>query len=273
MPTRAAGSSSTHSRRSRTATTYPSSRARPTSRGSRSATCSRTRGIAGLVAERAGDVVGCAFVDERAVIAGIGPVDVDPEAQDDSVGRALMEAVLRRELGRGVVGIRLVQTAYHYRSLALSQSSGSAFASRCRSCRAARRPPPFRASVSGPPATPTSQPAATSACVSTGTTATASCGTPSPPAAPRSSSARTDLRLRHGVRLRLARGGRDQRGPDRAARLGGGVRGPRRDRPLAQHGAPRLVPRPRAADRPAVDPHDNRALQRAGRRWLPSIAY
>jgi hypothetical protein len=46
-------------------------------------------------------------------------VTVDPTAQDDGIGRVLMEAALRRERDRGAAGIRLVQTAYHYRSLAL----------------------------------------------------------------------------------------------------------------------------------------------------------
>jgi GNAT superfamily N-acetyltransferase len=82
--------------------------------------------VAGLVAERAGELLGCAFVDERAVIAGIGPVTVDPAVQDDGIGRTLMEAALRRERDRGAVGIRLVQTAYHYRSLALYAKLGFA---------------------------------------------------------------------------------------------------------------------------------------------------
>jgi GNAT superfamily N-acetyltransferase len=81
-------------------------------------------GVAGLVAERDGDGVGSAFVDERAVIAGIGPVSVDPSAQDGGVGRALMEAALARERDRGAVGVRLVQTAYNYRSLALYTKLG-----------------------------------------------------------------------------------------------------------------------------------------------------
>ena len=76
-------------------------------------------GYAGLVAERDGQILGSAFIDERSAIAGIGPVSVDPGAQDAGVGRALMEAALARERERGVVGVRLVQTAYHYRSLAL----------------------------------------------------------------------------------------------------------------------------------------------------------
>jgi hypothetical protein len=81
-------------------------------------------GFAGLVAERAGQVLGCAFVDERAAICGIGPVTVDPATQDDGVGGTLMEAALRRERDRGAAGVRLVQTAYHYRSLALYAKLG-----------------------------------------------------------------------------------------------------------------------------------------------------
>jgi len=80
--------------------------------------------IAGLVAERDANVLGSAFVDERAVIAGIGPVTVDPAAQDAGVGRALMQAVLERERARGAAGVRLVQTAYHHRSLALYAKLG-----------------------------------------------------------------------------------------------------------------------------------------------------
>ena len=83
-----------------------------------------TDGITGLVAERAGEVLGSAFVDERGLVAGIGPVTVDPAAQDDGVGRALIEAVLRRERDRGAAAVRLVQTAYHYRSLALYAKLG-----------------------------------------------------------------------------------------------------------------------------------------------------
>jgi GNAT superfamily N-acetyltransferase len=81
-------------------------------------------GFAGLVAERDGEVLGSTFIDERGAIAGIGPVTVAPAAQDDGAGRALMEAALERERARGVPGIRLVQTAYHYRSLALYAKLG-----------------------------------------------------------------------------------------------------------------------------------------------------
>ena len=81
-------------------------------------------GYAGFACERGGAVVGCAFVDERGPIVGVGPVVVDPAAQDDGVGRRLMEAVVARSRSRGVAGMRLVQTAYHYRSLALYAKLG-----------------------------------------------------------------------------------------------------------------------------------------------------
>jgi GNAT superfamily N-acetyltransferase len=81
-------------------------------------------GFAAFVGERDGEAVGCAFIDERSAIAGIGPVVVDPAAQDDGIGRALMEAALERTRGRA--GVRLVQTAYHYRSLALYAKLGFA---------------------------------------------------------------------------------------------------------------------------------------------------
>jgi GNAT superfamily N-acetyltransferase len=83
-------------------------------------------GFAGLVAERSGDVIGSAFADERAPVAGIGPVTVDPAEQDHGVGRILMEAALERQRTRSAVGVRLVQTAYHYRSLALYAKLGFA---------------------------------------------------------------------------------------------------------------------------------------------------
>jgi GNAT superfamily N-acetyltransferase len=63
-------------------------------------------------------------VDERGKIFGIGPVTVDPAAQDAGIGRALVAAALERAQERGAVGVRLVQTAYHYRSLALYTKLG-----------------------------------------------------------------------------------------------------------------------------------------------------
>jgi predicted N-acetyltransferase YhbS len=81
-------------------------------------------GFYGVVAEREGRIVGSNFVDERSAIAGIGPITVDPAAQDVAVGRALMADVLEREAARGVPGVRLVQAAYHARSLSLYAKLG-----------------------------------------------------------------------------------------------------------------------------------------------------
>lgn len=85
-----------------------------------------TDGIYGLVAEQDGNVVGSAFADERGQIVGIGPVTVAPGVQDGGVGRTLMESLLHRSTERDVAGVRLVQTAYNYRSLALYAKLGFA---------------------------------------------------------------------------------------------------------------------------------------------------
>ena len=107
-----------------------------------------TEGIFGLIAEREGAIAGILFVDERGPIAAIGPVSVDPDTQDRGIGRALMEAVLRRERERGAPGVRLVQTAYHYRSPS-TRSSASSSGSRCRWSRGRRRRSALRGSASG----------------------------------------------------------------------------------------------------------------------------
>jgi predicted N-acetyltransferase YhbS len=85
-----------------------------------------TDGIFALVAVKNGDIVGSAFQDERGQIVGIGPVSVDPHIQESGVGRALMEALIGRCNERHVAGIRLVQTAYNYRSLSLYAKLGFA---------------------------------------------------------------------------------------------------------------------------------------------------
>jgi GNAT superfamily N-acetyltransferase len=81
-------------------------------------------GFHGVVAERDGTLVGSSFLDERSVISAVGPVSVDPAAQDGRVGRALMEAMLQRAADRGGVGVRLIQISYHNRSLCLYAKLG-----------------------------------------------------------------------------------------------------------------------------------------------------
>ena len=76
-------------------------------------------GFHSVVAEQDGVIVGSNFVDERGVIAGIGPITVAPTVQNQSIGRRLMVAVLERETERRAAGVRLLQSAYHNRSLCL----------------------------------------------------------------------------------------------------------------------------------------------------------
>jgi GNAT superfamily N-acetyltransferase len=78
----------------------------------------------GVVAVTDGRVVGSNFLDERGPIYGVGPISVDPAAQDGGVGRALMDAVMQQARAREAVGVRLVQAAYHRRSLALYAKLG-----------------------------------------------------------------------------------------------------------------------------------------------------
>jgi GNAT superfamily N-acetyltransferase len=81
-------------------------------------------GFYGVVAESDGRILGSNFLDERGTISAIGPITVDPAAQDHRVGRMLMEAVLERAAERGVPGVRLLQLAYHNRSLSLYAKLG-----------------------------------------------------------------------------------------------------------------------------------------------------
>jgi predicted N-acetyltransferase YhbS len=80
--------------------------------------------IYGVVAELDGRIVGSNFVDERSIIAGIGPITVDPAVQDRAIGRELMQHVLIRVAERRFPGVRLVQGAYHNRSLSLYTKLG-----------------------------------------------------------------------------------------------------------------------------------------------------
>jgi len=77
-----------------------------------------------VVAESEGRILGSNCLDERSIIHGIGPITVDPETQNHGVGRKLMDAVLERSRQRGAAGVRLVQAAFHNRSLSLYASLG-----------------------------------------------------------------------------------------------------------------------------------------------------
>jgi GNAT superfamily N-acetyltransferase len=81
-------------------------------------------GFYAVVAEADGRIVGSNFLDERSTIAGLGPITVEPSGQNSGIGRQLMEALLERAAQRHFPGVRLVQAAYHNRSLSLYAKLG-----------------------------------------------------------------------------------------------------------------------------------------------------
>jgi Acetyltransferase (GNAT) family len=80
--------------------------------------------IYSVVAEVDGRIVGSNFLWENAIVAGVGPVTVDPGVQNLALGRRLMDDVMRRAQEFRFAGVRLVQAAYHNRSLSLYTKLG-----------------------------------------------------------------------------------------------------------------------------------------------------
>ncbi len=72
-----------------------------------------------VVAENRGKLVGSNFLHEWNPVTGVGPITVDPTVQNKNIGRELMLNVMRRSNAKGAPGTRLVQAAYHMRSLSL----------------------------------------------------------------------------------------------------------------------------------------------------------
>jgi predicted N-acetyltransferase YhbS len=72
-----------------------------------------------VVAESDGRVIGSNFLDERSVIAGLGPISVDPRVQNRGTGAQLMQAALERAAQQKAAGVRLLQAGFHNRSLCL----------------------------------------------------------------------------------------------------------------------------------------------------------
>jgi predicted N-acetyltransferase YhbS len=78
-----------------------------------------------VIAEEDSKVIGVNFLDERSnKVAGIGPLAVDPKSQNKGVGRQLMINTMQRARDKKFAGMRLLQTSYHNRSLALYASLG-----------------------------------------------------------------------------------------------------------------------------------------------------
>jgi GNAT superfamily N-acetyltransferase len=132
-------------------------------------------GFYSVVAEVNGEVVGSNFLDERSTIPGIGPVTVDPAVQNRGVGRVLMQDVTRRAADRGAPGIRLLQAAYHSRSLSLYAKLGFQVRDLLACMQGTRRRARSPATGSGAPTPPTSRRVPLSAGGSTGMTAPAKC--------------------------------------------------------------------------------------------------
>jgi GNAT superfamily N-acetyltransferase len=79
-----------------------------------------------VVAEQNGRIVGSNCLDERSAVFGVGPITVDPAIQNQGIGRRLMQAVLDRSRERNAPSVRLLQSAFHNRSLSLYTKLGFA---------------------------------------------------------------------------------------------------------------------------------------------------
>ena len=77
-----------------------------------------------VVAELDGKQVGSNFLWEIGHVAGIGPITVDPDVQNSAIGRRLMDEVLSYAEEKRFASVRLVQAAYHNRSLSLYTKLG-----------------------------------------------------------------------------------------------------------------------------------------------------
>ena len=80
--------------------------------------------IYSVVAEKDGKVAGSNFIWLGDDAAGIGPITIDPNVQNSSIGRQLMDNVIEHAEAKGFQSIRLVQAAFHNRSLALYTKLG-----------------------------------------------------------------------------------------------------------------------------------------------------
>jgi predicted N-acetyltransferase YhbS len=80
--------------------------------------------VINVVAELDGRVVGSNFMADAGAIAGIGPISVAPAVQNGAVGRRMMTHMLALARRKGFAGVRLVQSAYHCRSMSLYAKLG-----------------------------------------------------------------------------------------------------------------------------------------------------
>ena len=77
-----------------------------------------------LVAEQDGRIVGSIFVSTRSPVGGVSVITVDPQFQNRSIGRRLMDEGMSLLRDRGHSRQQLIQAAYHNRSLCLYSRLG-----------------------------------------------------------------------------------------------------------------------------------------------------
>src|SRR5438094_6644160 len=70
-------------------------------------------GFYSVVAEIDGRVVGSNFLDVRNTISGVGPITIDPAAQNQAIGRRLMENVNAHARAKSAPAIGLVQSGFN----------------------------------------------------------------------------------------------------------------------------------------------------------------
>jgi len=82
------------------------------------------RDVFSVVAELDGQVVGSNCMADTGAVAGIGPITVALTTQNGAVGRAMMQHMLALADERRFASVRLVQAAYHCRSMSLYAKLG-----------------------------------------------------------------------------------------------------------------------------------------------------
>ena len=75
--------------------------------------------IYSVVAENETGPVASNFLWEGDSVSGVGPITVYPDVQNSAIGRSLMTDILQRADEKGTLSVRLVQAAFHSRSLSL----------------------------------------------------------------------------------------------------------------------------------------------------------
>ena len=78
----------------------------------------------GFVAVEEGSILGSIFVSRRSPVGGVSAITVDPESQNRSVGRQLMQAAMSHLGDQGHTRQQLIQAGYHSRSLCLYAKLG-----------------------------------------------------------------------------------------------------------------------------------------------------